>query len=129
MEKLIIGNLNEKVEKHPQTRGWFLGNFMTFDLDFLSNDLEIKWAHHKKGEIKVGLFAQEETKTLTILISGKCVIDFPEKKKKAELSRLGDYVYYDASSSEHTDYVLEDSLMIVVRWPSRKEQIRDYKGQ
>jgi hypothetical protein len=36
------------------------------------------------------------------------------------LEKLGDYLVYDAGEVDHTAEALEDSLLIVFRWPSKR---------
>ena len=121
MKKIIIGNLDQQIESHPETKGWFLGCFMAKHPEFLSDDVELKWARHKKGDIKPGLSATSTTKTFTILISGKFFIRYPELNQDVTLSQLGDFVFYDASQTSHEAEALEDSLLLVVRYPSKRK--------
>ncbi len=121
MKKVISGNLDQQIKSHPETKGWFLGHFMDENPEFLSDDVELKWARHKKGEKKPGLLAKTATKTLTILISGKFFIQYPEFNQEITLSKLGDFVFYDASQTSHKAEVLEDSLLLVIRYPSKRK--------
>lgn len=118
MEKIITGNLDQQVSSHPETKGWFLGSFMTKYPEFLSDDVELKWARHSQGDIKPGLHATSTTKTFVILITGRFVIRFPELNQEITLTQLGDFVFYDASQTSHEAEALEDSLLLVVRYPS-----------
>lgn len=120
MNKIITGNLDTQVASHPETKGWFLGCFMEKNPDFLSDDVEVKWGRHPKGEIKKGYDAKVPTKTLVILISGSCVVRFPKLKEESLLSKLGDYVFFDASTTDHENEAKEDSLFLVVRYPSKR---------
>ena len=52
MNKIVSGNLDDQVKSHPETNGWFFGHFMKKYPEFVSEDVEIKWARHKKGEIR-----------------------------------------------------------------------------
>ena len=119
MEKIVSGNLDEEVSSHPETMGWFLGHFMTKYPDFMSDEVELKWARHEKGDKKDRPQAKTTTKTITILISGKFLIRFPKKNHDVILARLGDFIYYDASQDKHTREALEDSLLLVIRFPSK----------
>jgi len=120
MGKLITGNLDERVALHPETRGWFLGCFMSKYPDFLSNEVEMKWDKFKKGFKKSGLFTKTATKTFTILISGKFIIKYPKFNQEAVLSKQGDFVFYDASQTDHESEALEDSLLFTIRYPSKR---------
>jgi hypothetical protein len=121
MKKVITGNLDQQIASHPETKGWFLGCFMDKYPEFLSDDVELKWARHKKGEKKPGLLATTTTQTLDILISGTFFIRFPELNQEITLSKLGDFVFYDASQTSHEAETLEDCLLLVVRYPSKRK--------
>ncbi len=120
MNKVITGNLDNEVASHPETKGWFLGCFMGKNPDFLSDDVEVKWARHPKGEIRNGYDAKVPTKTLVILISGNCVVRFAEFNQESVLAKLGDYVFFDASTTSHVSEMREDSLLLTVRYPSKR---------
>ena len=125
MKEILHGNLNERIETHPETRSWFLGSFMEKYPEYLSDDVEMKWAHHKKGEIKPGLRTKVSTKTFVILIKGRFSIDFVGvNNKKIDLSKTGDYIYYDAKESDHEFIAIEDCLALIIRWPSKSKRIK-----
>jgi hypothetical protein len=121
MNKIITGNLDKQITSHPETKGWFLGCFMDKHPEFLSDDVELKWARHKKGENKPGLRTTSQTQTFDILISGKFLIRFPELNQEIILSKLGDFVFYDASHTSHEAEILEDCLLLVIRYPSKRK--------
>lgn len=120
--KILQGNLDTLNNEHPNRKGWFIGSFIEDNPLFQSNEFEVKWAKHKKGYFKEGLKTEFETKTVTILITGKFQINFINKidgvKKIITLEKLGDYVAYDASKVDHTAEAIENSQLIVFRWPS-----------
>jgi hypothetical protein len=120
MDKIVSGNLDTEVSSHPETKGWFVGSFMDKYPDFKSDEVELKWAKHAKGDIKPGLLADSTTKTFVILIGGTFVVRFPDINTESLLSKQGDFVFYDASYKRHEAEALEDSLLLVVRWPSKK---------
>lgn len=121
MKKIITGNLDQQIDSHPETKGWFLGGFMDKYPEFLSDSVELKWARHKKNDIKPGLPATSSTKSFVILISGKFFIRYPELNQEVTLAQLGDFVFYDANQTSHEAKALEDSLLLVVRYPSRRK--------
>lgn len=121
MNKLITGNLGEQVAKHPETKGWFLGSFMEKHSDFYSEDLELKWIRHEKGFHKPGFSSEHSIKTLTVLISGKYRVVFHDFHQEVVLEKLGDFLYYDSSQTTHDADALEDTLLLVIRWPSLKK--------
>jgi len=116
---MIIGNTKIDKEKHPERKGWFVGNFIPALEGLHSDDIEIKWGEHKRGMLKT---AEKTTsrKTISLLIRGKIKINFTDEAKSVVLEKEGDYVFY-APENHHTVEVLEDSLVIVIRWPSKEK--------
>ncbi len=121
MKEIISGNLDKQVAQHPKKNGWVLGCFMDERPEFLSDEVELKWARHKKGDKKPGLKASSTAKTFTVLISGRFLVRYPELNEEVILSKLGDFVFYDASETSHEAEALEDSLLFVVRYPSKRK--------
>lgn len=121
MANIKSGNLNIEVSKNPENRGWFLGNFIKKDYFFNNNDFEIKWAVHKKGHFEEGHFAKSTAKTLVVLIKGKILTEFHNPEKKSiTLSKCGDFLCYDAHEIHHNTKILEDSIVLAIRWPSKR---------
>lgn len=112
------GNIERKLEKNSKTNGWFIGHFIKDDF-FHSDDFEVKWVREKKGTRKPGLKVDSETKTFTVLIEGRFKIEF-ENGDEIEMKNLGDYAAYDAGEVGHTGVAIEDTLLIVIRWPSKR---------
>lgn len=97
--------------------GWFIGHFITPDTDPRStSDLEIKWGTHKAGEGRSEWAMNAEATTLSILISGRFQIQFPDRE--VVLSNEGDYVLW-CPGVPHTWLAQEDSTILSVRWPSK----------
>jgi len=117
MSEIEAGNLNKKVLETPQTRGWFIGQFIEGSSSFKDNDVEVKWGIHKKGENLDKVRANKHSKTLSVLISGKTKISFPNQNKDFILSEQGDFVLWEAGVF-HISEIIEDSVFLVVRWPS-----------
>jgi hypothetical protein len=122
--EITTGNFKVDANKNPQRRGWVVGSFIEDESIFHTDDFEVKWAEHKKGYFKVGLKTEVETKTVVFIVSGKYQVNFSDKSngntEKVVLNELGDYVAYDASKCNHTAEALEDCLVIVFRWPSKR---------
>lgn len=95
MSLIENGNLNKLVSLNPETRGWFVGNFINSLSSFNNNNVEIKWGIHKKGEKLDKVRANKNSKTLSILISGKTKISFPDENKEFILSSQGDFVFWE----------------------------------
>lgn len=114
MPKIIQGNLEELAPKH---KDWVLGHFMEEGSPFKTNAFELKWDKLKAGEKKSSLGTQKTAKTLGILVYGKFEFGFPKDRQKIILSKEGDYCFYDAGVT-HSWRILEDCLLISIRWPS-----------
>ena len=110
----ISGNLNNIVSKNPKTNGWFIGHFIEKPSFFNDKDIEIKWGIHKKGEKLEKIRASNNSKSLSILISGKTKISFPDLKKEIILSKQGDFVYWDKKIF-HNSEIIEDSIFLTIR--------------
>jgi hypothetical protein len=118
MDKIITGHLGEITKKNPERKGWFIGHFINDNPDFKNDDFEVSYVEHPKGSIKPGMKAESSAKTLTILISGNYLVRFPGKK--IVLSKPGDYLFYDACETDHAAEASEDSIVLTVRWPSKR---------
>ena len=98
-----------------KTKNWIVGHFIPPDDIRHSDDVEIKWGVHQKGEKRIGWVTGETRTTVALLISGKIVFEF--RDKKIELSAQGDYLMWPVGT-DHRWEVIEDSVVITVRWPS-----------
>lgn len=122
--EIKLGNVKNETTNNPQRRGWIIGSFIEDNSIFHSDEFEVKWAEHKKGYFKKGLKTDLSAKTMTILVTGSFKINFLDKfggeEKSVILKELGDYVAYDASNVDHSAEAIEDCLVIVFRWPSKR---------
>jgi len=119
--KITTGSITkDKIFKNQ--RSWILGHFA--DPPFNTEHFEIKLAEHKKGEKKEKIAKNNKASTLTFLISGRFLITFYNKEKKIIREELlkerGDYVFYQPGVF-HDWEAKENSVMLVVRWPSIKD--------
>ena len=76
-------------------RGWFVGHFIdpAYKLK-CTHDVEIKWGEHRTGETRPVPIANVKATTLTLLIKGSFVVEFPDLKTSVNLKRTGDYVIF-----------------------------------
>ena len=109
----ISGNV---ADASKDTRGWFLGHFMTGDDNPLqTSELELKWYTHAKGETRSEWAPGNSVKTLNILIRGHFVLLFPDRE--ISLAEEGDYVLFGPGVA-HSFRSERESLVLTVRWPS-----------
>jgi mannose-6-phosphate isomerase-like protein (cupin superfamily) len=109
----ISGNV---ASASKDTRGWFLGHFMTGDDNPLrSSELELKWYTHAKGETRVEWAPGNAVKTLNILVRGHFVLLFPDRE--IVLAEEGDFVLF-GPGVPHSFRSEQESLVLTVRWPS-----------
>lgn len=102
-------------------RGWFIGHFIDPAQGLrYTNNVEVKWGVHSSNEKRPFPDSSQVATTLTLLVSGAFVVDFPDLDKSAFLKQAGDYVIY-APGVRHSWKAIEDSVVITVRWPSVKD--------
>lgn len=98
------------------TRGWFLGHFMPGENSPLrTEDVELKWFTHAKGETRSEWAPGNPVRTLNILIHGHFVLLFPDRE--VTLKEEGDFVLF-GPDTPHSFRSEEESLVLTVRWPS-----------
>jgi hypothetical protein len=106
--------------------GWFIGRFLESPHDLrASHAVEIKWSMHLAGTQKPFWVVSEEATTLCVLIKGQVFLQFPSRE--CILSQEGDYAIWPAGVP-HRWVVVEESLVLTVRWPSLPEAYRVYMG-
>lgn len=110
-ENFYLGNA---AADGPANRGWLLGHFMPEGDIRRSDDVEIKWGVHPKGERRAQWVTREERTSLHVLISGRFRIELPERS--VLLADPGDYVVLHRTG--HSWEAEADSVVLSVRWPS-----------
>jgi len=113
---IVAGNADDD---GAARRGWFLGHFIDA-VEGLRHctEVEIKWGVHAAGEAKSAYGANDTARTLSILVSGRFLLEFPDLGESLHLERPGDYALWAAGPS-HRWRALADSVVLTVRWPSR----------
>jgi hypothetical protein len=109
------GNIGQKIQTHPETRGWFLGGFMPEWDFFHEKNVELKYWIHKKWEYRTGSSTNTSRKTLSILISWKVKVIFPSLGKEFILEKPFDYLADSELPGDHKLEVLEDSVILAIR--------------
>lgn len=110
----VFGNAADAAQS---TRGWFLGHFMPgADNPLRTEDVELKWYTHAKGETRAEWSPPSAVRTLNVLIRGKFALLFPDRE--VLLAKEGDYVLFGPGVA-HSYRSDEESLVLTVRWPSR----------
>ena len=79
-----------------------------------SQDVEIKWAIHQRGDRRADWVAGERRTTAIILISGRFTVRLPGRA--IVLAQQGDYVVFQGIS--HSWEAETDCVIVGVRWPS-----------
>lgn len=109
----VFGNA---ADASKDTRGWFAGHFIAGEKNPLrTEDLELKWYTHAKGETREQWAPANSVRTLNILIRGHFVLLFPNQE--VALRKEGDYVLF-GPGVPHSYRSVEESLVLTVRWPS-----------
>jgi hypothetical protein len=97
-----------------ERRGWILGHFMPADDIRRSEDVEIRWAIHQRGERRAEWVNEERRTTAIILISGRFKVELPGKS--VVLAHQGDYILFHSIS--HSWEAETDCIALGIRWPS-----------
>lgn len=112
MKKIYSGNA---VRDSQETRGWFIGHFVKDKESLLyTNDVEIKYGTHKKGESRDDWSVNQTATTMSLVVSGAMRMIF---KDEEILLKSGDY-FVSKPKVPHKYMIEEDALVITVRWPS-----------
>lgn len=110
-EESYVGNASVDAASHS---GWLLGHFKPTDDARHSNDVEIKWAIHPKGDERPAWVSDEKRSALLLLVSGRFRVELPGRS--VLLARQGDYVVFHSLS--HSWHAEQESVVLAVRWPS-----------
>ncbi|MFF0062553.1 signal peptidase I [Streptomyces sp. NPDC005279] len=111
-DSVYVGNAGRDA---AMDRGWLLGHFKDTGDPRHSEDVEIKWGAHPRGDERAQWVTGEARTALLVLISGQFRVDLPGRS--VLLSEQGDYVVW-GRDVEHSWYAVEESVVITVRWPS-----------
>lgn len=116
---LVVGNGYEA--ENDFQKQWIFGYFMPEGCLRHQDDVEVKWSATKAGYKRPSITQEETFTTLIILIRGKIKNTFfrGNKMREVVLSKEGDYSL-SLPGLRHTWEILEDSLAVVVRWPSKR---------
>lgn len=96
-------------------RGWLLGYFKPAGDVRHSEDVEIKWGVHPRGDERATWVTGEKRTALLMLISGRFRVELPGRS--VLLAKQGDYVVW-GPGVDHSWYAEEESVVLTVRWPS-----------
>lgn len=114
--QIIFGN--SEIEGKDR-RGWFMGHFITpSDDPRATSALEVKWGTHPAGEKRSEWAVNNTATTVSILISGRFRLQFPERE--IVLAKQGDYVLW-LPGVPHCWLAEEESIVLTVRYPSIPE--------
>jgi hypothetical protein len=110
---IVIGNAHREGSLH---RGWFIGHFMPPESGPCATAaVEVKWGVHAAGEGRSEWGVNPQATTLSILISGRFQLRFPDQE--VVLAEPGDYALW-LPGVEHTWQAETDSTVLTVRYPS-----------
>lgn len=79
-----------------------------------SEDVEIRWAIHQRGERRAEWVAEERRTAVIILINGRFKVKLPGQN--VVLAQQGDYILFHGIS--HSWEAETDCTVLGVRWPS-----------
>lgn len=114
LSNIITGNAQLESD---QRWGWFVGEFIAPTDDPRSTSaVEVKWGVHAAGDCRSQWAEPSEATTLSILISGRFCVQFPQGE--VVLSSQADYVLWPPGTA-HSWRAEEASVVLTVRWPSK----------
>lgn len=96
-------------------RGWLVGHFMDPGSVRSSEDVEVKWAIHPRGDRRAGWTVGDQRTTILILVDGRFRVDLTECS--VTLAAQGDYLMW-GPGIDHSWEALARSVVVVIRWPS-----------
>lgn len=116
-DPVMIGNAVDDT-KLDSRRGWFIGQFIPPESGLKhTSEIEVKWGIHSANDERTSEGVNAEATSLSILISGLFILDFPHLQQTIQLRRTGDYAIW-APGVSHTWKALENSTILTVRWQS-----------
>lgn len=121
MASVLKGNLYEEEKEKPENKGWLMGHFVR-EPGFRNEHVEVKWSTHKKGWAKGFAAANRSAKSLSVLISGRFILTFPDDNKEIVLSKPGDYCFW-SEGVQHSSAAPEESVVLTIRWPSIPDDV------
>lgn len=113
MKKVFTSNIQTVPTDHPNS---FIGDFMK-QPELFSDSVKIKYSKHLKGKKREEEKCDNEYVTVTILVSGRFSVHFPETNETVVLEKEGDFLVYQKEVL-HTWEALEDSVTMCVRYKS-----------
>lgn len=112
-----LGNASQ-VDQQDGNRGWFVGWFIDTKRGLCqTRDVEVKWGEHREGEARTTPGTSAAATTLTLLVRGVFVVEFPDLGESVTLRESGDYVVYPPGVA-HVWKAVTDCVVVTVRWPS-----------
>ena len=111
-----VGNAVAESQDH---RGWLIGHFLSDQDVRHTEDVEIKWGVHPRGDQRAAWHGNEYRTTVVLLVKGEFRITLSLDARTLE--REGDYAMWGPGIG-HSWEALEDSVVITVRWPSTPGQ-------
>lgn len=114
MRGIEWGNIDNKPNGD---RGWIIGEFKDRELPypFANKFFSLKWSKLSKGDKKPSPVAEEKAKTLTLLVTGKHRVNFPDENESVLLQKEGDYVFFEPGIA-HSWEAVEDNFTITLRF-------------
>ncbi|MFF9340596.1 signal peptidase I [Streptomyces sp. NPDC014773] len=109
---VYVGNAGEDAALDG---GWLLGHFKEAGSPLRSEDVEVKWGVHPRGEERARWARGEVRTALLVLVSGRFRVELTGRS--VLLEKQGDYVVW-GRGVDHSWVAEEDSVVLTVRWPS-----------
>jgi hypothetical protein len=112
-ESVYVGNAGAD---GAQNSGWLLGHFMPPGRLLHSEDVEVKWGVHPRGDRRAAWATDEVRTALLVLIRGVFHIEL--RDRTVLLREPGDYIVWGPGEDHSWFAPVEDTVVLTVRWPS-----------
>lgn len=100
------------------TREWIVGRFVDESTLRRTDSVEVKWGVHHVGESS-DWKSQPGKRTIALLVSGQLVIHVRSGGINTfTLQTPGDYVVWDDSEEHQWEVIVDNTVVVTVRWPA-----------
>jgi quercetin dioxygenase-like cupin family protein len=112
-ESVYVGNAGADGATNA---GWLLGHFMPAGELLHSENVEVKWGVHPRGDRRAAWATGELRTALLVLIRGEFHVEL--RDRTVLLREPGDYVVWGPGEDHSWHARVADTVVLTVRWPS-----------
>lgn len=112
-ESVYVGNAGADGATNS---GWLLGHFMPAGHLLHSENVEVKWGVHPRGDRRAAWATGELRTALLVLVRGEFHVEL--RDRTVLLREPGDYVVWGPGEDHSWHAPVADTVVLTVRWPS-----------